>query len=1130
MQSVLIGAVAVPGFFALLQFCVFTYLYRQTPQTYFRAWQMAWAAYCMEYALLAWFYYGSGGAGAWLGSRVCFCAVAICLVISTRLIEKDEFRLRWPDFALSAVLLATVVASFRAHMRGGQFNVSARSALEVESVIGLVVLYCAWSFYRAARTKDSLGLKLLAFTLLVWFPLLLSQQFHEFFDRYVGAGGLLLGPLPQMLVAMSMVVVLYDNERRAIQENALAFANLDVEHGSLLTAEQLAPAMRKVLERIMTVLRVRQGALCVAERWRPILPSVSSGFQDDLTKLLESDGTGEYLSDLAYRHGGLTTLRNLKTMSEPLPAGPPGRFGRCRELLNQFGVESVTVLSLQTRDNNFGVVLLPHTRSVTVGTSQVRTLLSVSMQVGMTLENYVVMHDTQRRTREYELLTQMGQVVSSRLDPDDVLRSIHKELGLLFDTETFYVAFIEDDVVRFDFECVNGRPREKRTRKVANGLTEWIIRSGQPILIRSDMEKTRARLGITFTPERPAKSYCAVPICSNNRPIGMMAAMNFDREFVYEQRDLELLQTAAGQVAVAIENARLFADQQRRSRYLAFLNNVAKAAISSQDSEQLLAEIVAEIQHNFDFDHIGIGVLDYVSKEIEIKAEAGATAHAAGKRVPLGVGAIGRCARTNDMVITQNGVDNYLQSILPDARSVLCVPIAYSDSLLGVLNVESRRERAFPEQEVLILRTLAGLLATALHNAFVFQKLQQQSITDGLTGVKTRRFFLEALQSEWKRASRSGRPFSVVLIDLDKFKEVNDGLGHLEGDLVLARVGRLLEQKSRQSNVVARYGGDEFVVLMPETGVEQAQILAERLRLWLATDPMLSERRISGSFGVASFPVHGATAEEVIRVADAGMYSSKRSGGNCVSIAEEYVGAESAVAQRQLLTAYVEGFLQREHTGPESVQEIVSTLRKMCGTGTGRESIMDALLALSRAAESREVHAEGFGDRSARYVESICRELGMPADDMAETVYAARVHDVGKLIIPEKILCKPGSLNDDEYYMVKLHPSTGAEIVACIPDSELLHDIVKYHHERIDGTGYPDGLRGEEIPLGARVLAVTDAYLTMISDRPFAPRLSHEEASRELERCSGRQFDTNVVQAFLRQLKGELASARSAAL
>ena len=160
-------------------------------------------------------------------------------------------------------------------------------------------------------------------------------------------------------------------------------------------------------------------------------------------------------------------------------------------------------------------------------------------------------------------------------------------------------------------------------------------------------------------------------------------------------------------------------------------------------------------------------------------------------------------------------------------------------------------------------------------------------------------------------------------MDLDKFKSVNDTKGHLEGDLVLTRVGRLLEQKCRQSNVVARYGGDEFIILMPETGVEQAQILAERLRLWIAQDPMLSEHQITGSFGVASFPVHGFSMEDIVRVADAGMYVSKRKGGDRVSTAEEIAGGESAAVRRQQISGYIEGFLQREHTGPEHVDELI---------------------------------------------------------------------------------------------------------------------------------------------------------------------------------------------------------------
>jgi diguanylate cyclase (GGDEF)-like protein len=367
----------------------------------------------------------------------------------------------------------------------------------------------------------------------------------------------------------------------------------------------------------------------------------------------------------------------------------------------------------------------------------------------------------------------------------------------------------------------------------------------------------------------------------------------------------------------------------------------------------------------------------------------------------------------------------------------------------------------------------------------------------------------------------------VVLVDLDKFKEVNDTAGHLEGDLVLARVGRLLEQKCRQSNVVARYGGDEFVILMPETGAEQAQILSERLRLWLATDPMLTERHITGSFGVGTFPVHGATAEEVIRVADAGMYVSKRAGGNCVSIAEEYLNSGGAVAQRQLLTAYIEGFLQREHTGPESVQELTSTLKKMCAATDSRESLMEALFALSRASEGREGHSTGLGSAAAREIEMLGHELGMREDELHDVSCAARLHDLGKLILPEKILCKPGPLTEDEFYLVKMHPLVGAEIVSCIPDSERLQEIIKHHHEHFDGSGYPDALHGEQIPLGARMVSVVAGYLAMMTDRPFAPRLSQAQAVAELERCSGTQFDGMLVRLFVAHLHGKKRSVAS---
>jgi len=482
---------------------------------------------------------------------------------------------------------------------------------------------------------------------------------------------------------------------------------------------------------------------------------------------------------------------------------------------------------------------------------------------------------------------------------------------------------------------------------------------------------------------------------------------------------------------------------------------------------------------------------------------------------------VGRVARTNERALVQNAGEGHLLGILPESRAVLCIPITYGDSLLGVLNVESREENAFSSQDVLIMSTLADLLATALHNAFVFQKLQQQSITDGLTGIKTRRFFWEALSSEWKRASRSGRPFSVVLIDLDKFKEVNDTFGHLEGDLVLARVGRLLEQRCRQSNVVARYGGDEFIILMPETGVDQAQALAERLRLWLAQDAMLAEHAITGSFGVASFPAHGFSAEDIIRVADAGMYSAKHAGGNRVSMAEEFGDGEQVAAQRQQLSTYIEGFLQREQAGTDDLEELASTLRRLCGDGDdcNVHVLKESIEALARAAESREFHAAGHGDMVGRYAELIGRALALPPDEIVELAYAARVHDVGKIFVPERIVTKAGTLTEQDYAQMKMHARMGAEIVGTIPGSLMLQKAVEHHHEAFDGSGYPNGLRGEEIPLWGRILALADAFVNMTTERSFAAAKTTEQALAEIEKLSGTRYDGMLVRVLLRQLK-----------
>ena len=1110
-QSAINSILVVQTMGTLLLFLVFHHLYTEVRHRYFFSWQLVWGLLTIH-SLFQFLAQSERTFWVFWGAKVALALAALCVYVSTRWVHR-EFAWSKSDLLLLAAALAWSADSARA-LSGG----TSRLHIDVDLGIALLLVYCALRFFFYGREFESLPFGLISSSLGGWAAMLVLEHTplvgHWFFASY----GELLLLVPPMLLAFAMMTALYEQERRRMREDLLDFSRLRLDHQRLLDSMEIEEPIAEMLGRLLDATLSGQGAIWVSQKWRRVLPSVHRGCSADFVEEMEETGASEFLAERAKACDGPWMKRKLGVLLQENSAD--ARAVKLCRILGQHKYPGITAASLCTPENNFGMVMLPHRKRSGFSRTQLRVMAAVIRQLGLALENYVLMQQAIRRTQEYELLTDIGQIVSARLDSDEVLRTVHRELGRLFDTRNFYIAFQEEDEIRFELEVVDGELLPKRSRRSTNGITEYIIRSGKPLLVRSDMEKTRTRLGLAPTGRR-SKCFCGVPIFMMGKAAGVMATLNYEREFAYEDRDLDVLRTAAGQVAVAVSNARLFAEEQRRSRYLELLNGISRTAISSQEPEAMMAEIVGEIEKHFHFEHIGIGILDYGRKEIEIKAEAGTAEKYAGRRTPLGVGILGRVARNNEMALVQKQGEGRLLGILPDAKSVLCIPIAYGETLLGVLNVESRLENAFAQQEVLIMRTLADLLATALHNAFMFKDMQQQSITDGLTGVKTRRFFNEALQSEWNRARRTKRPFSVVLIDLDKIKNVNDSKGHLEGDLVLARVGRILEQKSRQSNIVARYGGDEFVILMPETGMEQAQVLCERLRLWLSTDIMLNERQITGSFGVASFPVHGASSEDILRVADMGMYTSKRAGGNRVCTPLDFAGSE-ILPPKNPVSQYVESFLQRENLGPESAEELLEKMQQLSYTildGSAVEALREALNILNRAAESRDVTGAGHGAAVAHYAEMIANEMAVSEEEIADIIAAARMHDVGKVLVPEPILNKTGKLTRDEFRQVQQHAVLGARLAELVPGGLRVALFIRHHHERFDGAGYPDKFKGDKIPLGARIIAAAEAYVQQTSERSYAERKGPAQALAELEELSGSQFDPEVVRAFLRRMR-----------
>ena len=238
-------------------------------------------------------------------------------------------------------------------------------------------------------------------------------------------------------------------------------------------------------------------------------------------------------------------------------------------------------------------------------------------------------------------------------------------------------------------------------------------------------------------------------------------------------------------------------------------------------------------------------------------------------------------------------------------------------------------------------------------------------------------------------------------------------------------------------------------------------------------------------------------------------------------------GCEGRICpRRNEISAYIEAS-QRECNRPEQLGELTSTLFKLCGgeQDCKVQLLKEAIESLSRAAESREVATAGHGDMVARYSEVIARALGLSSEETADLVFAARVHDVGKIFVPEQILNKPGPLHDEEFFQVKLHPHIGAEIVGKIPHSDMMREAIEHHHQRFDGSGYPDGLRGEQVPLWARIIGLADAYANMVTEQSFSAARTPDQALDELSKMSGTRFDGMLVRLLIRGLKAEPPSS-----
>jgi len=980
-------------------------------------------------------------------------------------------------------------------------------------------------FQRHTRRRDVMGGTLLATSFFLWSTATGLTLLADWLEPALGALAPLALSLPWQLTAFSLLVVLYEDEKRGLERHMLGMAGLNLISSTARQSATVQEMAEQTLERVLAALHLPGGAIALRLDESGSLCCVHAG-QSAFLRSVERAGLIPYLHHTVSRLAGLLVFADLSGPAAPAAFARDDQFQQLTKLAQADGVRLMLGVTLRVKEGDRGVLLLAAHQLRRFAPTELRLLLGLGAQMGLAVDNYNLMRQTARRNEELRLLNEIGQALSSARNLDDLLERIHSEMGKVVEVSNFFVAFSEpgSQTVRFELEMKEGALLPKRRRQAGNGLTEYVLKRKEPLLIQKDFARWVAEMGVK--PGREARSFCAAPIILHGEAVGVIAVVSYKQENAFDRGHASILSTLAAQTAVAMENARLFATEQNRARQLNLLNNVSRQAITTLNPDEILTAMAAEIHSGLSPDYVGLGVLDYASREVVIQAEEVQGARGLHRRFKLGEGSVGRVAMSGETLLVKNleVADKLIehQPVLPDACSLITLPLLYGEQLLGVLHFESRRADAFSQDEVL-LRTLADQVAGALHNAFTFQRAQEQAITDGLTGVKTHRYFMEALTTEWRRSTRVNRNFSLMLLDLDKFKFVNDYFGHLEGDAVLQQVGRILEQNVRRSDVVARYGGDEFVVLMPETNPEQAFSLGDKLRHWLANDPVLREKKITASVGLSTYPQHATTPQELIQIADASMYLAKHQGGNNLVSADHYRKSEQKQWQRHVLEAYLGVAIKRLFsTGPEAFDQIYRRLEQVADSlgppGKWREvpaPVLETVTSLAFAIDAKNHFTQGHSENVARYCLQAGRRLNLSQPELEELRLAAILHDIGKIGVPERLLSKAGPLDPDEFDVMKQHSELGARLLEplrCLPE---IQKIIRHHHEFWDGGGYPDGLVGKKIPLASRLIAIADAYDTIVTERVYKPASSRQQAFEELRRCAGTQFDPGLVKVFL---------------
>ncbi len=480
-------------------------------------------------------------------------------------------------------------------------------------------------------------------------------------------------------------------------------------------------------------------------------------------------------------------------------------------------------------------------------------------------------------------------------------------------------------------------------------------------------------------------------------------------------------------------------------------------------------------------------------------------------------------AKTKEIGLTLD-IGGTLKSVIPEipddilkevvdgspSKAIINIPLFARNSHFGWFNVfSSRKELTAGETD--FLNMFAQQIEMAITIAGLFEEVKAQAVTDGLTGLYNRRYFEEYLKKEVTRALRQKQPFSVIGLDLDHLKQINDKFGHAYGDLAIKTVAEVLKRNARSIDTAARMGGEEFNVILPGVDSKGAMVAAERIRKALESENLDTIKRITASIGVATFLEHSDNIEDILELTDQAMYQSKRNGRNRVTLAKPI----SETSWQEIAINTFMDILNKHnvHIGNEISEHIKTKLQKQ-DNEVPKEALYTVADMLTQT--YNPLHQNGVVKSKVLLAVSLAKRFDLPKDEIDNLKIAMLLYDIGNLMLPQELLQKTTPLTEEEKKQIKEHPIIAArEILQPISAVQDIIPIIEHHHENWDGSGYPAQIAREKIPMTSQIILIVDAYYALIEPRTYRAELTPKQAVEVIKQDAGKKWNSALVQEFV---------------